>query len=238
MAMACLGLLTPGRRWRAWPAIPPRSDLHPGDIGNFPAPRLLAMQVAQVDEMSGGRVERGLGTGWSEREHAAYGIPFPESVGERSDRLEEQLDIVTGLWETPLANGSPLRVGTTPCSTRLRCPSRCRPGADGDRGERAGVTPQSSAYAIRPTTTPRSCRSRSRPGCSITSVWWRARAGVTAPPSPGSVRLVPADVGCLWGIRTEVGVPAIVLAGLPARGSAGRPGVGVCNRCGNRHHRA
>ena len=54
------------------------------------------MQVAQVDEMSGGRVELGLGTGWSEREHAAYGIPFPEPVGERSDRLEEQLDISPG----------------------------------------------------------------------------------------------------------------------------------------------
>jgi len=69
----------------------------------FRHPGLLAMQVAQVDEMSGGRVELGLGAGWSEREHAAYGIPFPESVGERFDRLEEQLDIVTGLWETPVS---------------------------------------------------------------------------------------------------------------------------------------
>jgi alkanesulfonate monooxygenase SsuD/methylene tetrahydromethanopterin reductase-like flavin-dependent oxidoreductase (luciferase family) len=50
--------------------------------------------------MSGGRVELGLGTGWYEQEHAAYGIPFPP-LGERFDRLEEQLAIVTGLWETP-----------------------------------------------------------------------------------------------------------------------------------------
>src|SRR4051794_38183784 len=64
----------------------------------YPGP--LAISVAQVDEMSGGRVELGLGGGWFEREHAAYGIPFP-SVGERFDRLEEQLEIVTGLWSTP-----------------------------------------------------------------------------------------------------------------------------------------
>jgi alkanesulfonate monooxygenase SsuD/methylene tetrahydromethanopterin reductase-like flavin-dependent oxidoreductase (luciferase family) len=60
----------------------------------------LAVAVAQVDEMSGGRVEFGLGGGWFEREHTAYGIPFP-TVGERFDRLEEQLEIITGLWGTP-----------------------------------------------------------------------------------------------------------------------------------------
>ena len=68
----------------------------------FRHPGLLAVQVAQVDEMSGGRVELGLGAGWSQREHAAYGIPFPESAGERFDRLEEQLAVITGLWETPV----------------------------------------------------------------------------------------------------------------------------------------
>lgn len=52
--------------------------------------------------MSGGRVELGLGAGWFEAEHAAYGIPFPEPVGERFDRLEEQLAVITGLWETPV----------------------------------------------------------------------------------------------------------------------------------------
>ncbi len=65
----------------------------------YPGP--LAISVAQVDEMSGGRVELGLGTGWFEPEHTAYGIPFPP-VGERFDRLEEQLAILTGLWETPV----------------------------------------------------------------------------------------------------------------------------------------
>lgn len=66
----------------------------------FRLPGPLAIAVAQVDEMSGGRVEFGLGGGWYEREHTAYGIPFP-TVGERFDRLEEQLEIVTGLWSTP-----------------------------------------------------------------------------------------------------------------------------------------
>ena len=63
----------------------------------FRLPAMLAVAVAQVDAMSGGRVELGLGTGWFEAEHTAYGIPFPP-LGERFDRLEEQLAIVTGLW--------------------------------------------------------------------------------------------------------------------------------------------
>ena len=65
----------------------------------FRLPGPLAITVAQVDQMSGGRVELGLGTGWFEAEHAAYGIPFPP-LGERFDRLEEQLAIITGLWTT------------------------------------------------------------------------------------------------------------------------------------------
>src|SRR5215475_6779097 len=60
-------------------------------------PGLLATIVANVDEMSGGRVELGVGTGWFEREHQAFGIPFPP-IGERFDRLAEQLEIITGLW--------------------------------------------------------------------------------------------------------------------------------------------
>ncbi|MGP3922735.1 MULTISPECIES: LLM class F420-dependent oxidoreductase [unclassified Streptomyces] len=63
----------------------------------FRLPGVLAIQVAQVDQMSGGRVELGLGAGWFQEEHRAYGIPFPK---EKFARLEEQLAIVTGLWET------------------------------------------------------------------------------------------------------------------------------------------
>jgi F420-dependent oxidoreductase-like protein len=65
----------------------------------FRLPGPLAVTVAQVDAMSDGRVELGLGTGWFDDEHRAYGIPFPPT-GERFDMLEEQLEIVTGMWRT------------------------------------------------------------------------------------------------------------------------------------------
>ncbi|MFD0801858.1 LLM class F420-dependent oxidoreductase, partial [Streptomonospora algeriensis] len=68
----------------------------------FRHPGPLAISVAQVDRMSNGRVEFGFGAGWYEDEHTAYGIPFPASVRERFDRYEEQLDVITGLWATPL----------------------------------------------------------------------------------------------------------------------------------------
>jgi F420-dependent oxidoreductase-like protein len=65
----------------------------------YPGP--LAVTVAEVDRMSGGRVELGLGAGWYQAEHEAYAIPFP-SLGDRFERLEEQLAIVTGLWANPI----------------------------------------------------------------------------------------------------------------------------------------
>jgi F420-dependent oxidoreductase-like protein len=68
--------------------------------GTFRLPGPLAIAVAEVDHMSNGRVELGLGAGWYEQEHTAYGIPF-YSLKERFERLEEQLEIVTGLWDTP-----------------------------------------------------------------------------------------------------------------------------------------
>jgi|SRR5579862_3643841 F420-dependent oxidoreductase-like protein len=84
----------------------------------FRLPGPLAITVAQVDQMSGGRIELGLGTGWFEAEHTAYGIPFPP-LGERFDRLEEQLAIITGLWTTPEGQtftfeGSHYRVADSP----------------------------------------------------------------------------------------------------------------------------
>jgi len=65
----------------------------------FRHPGLLAIQVAQVDAMSGGRVELGLGAGWFQREHEAYGVPFP---AKRFGPFEEQLAVITGLWGTPV----------------------------------------------------------------------------------------------------------------------------------------
>jgi F420-dependent oxidoreductase-like protein len=68
--------------------------------GTYRNPAVLAMAVASVDQMSGGRICLGIGTGWYEREHQAFGIPFPP-IGERFDRLEEELTIINGLWATP-----------------------------------------------------------------------------------------------------------------------------------------
>jgi F420-dependent oxidoreductase-like protein len=65
----------------------------------FRLPGPLAVAVAQVDQMSGGRIELGLGTGWYADEHAAYGIDFP-APAERFDRYAEQLELITGLWRT------------------------------------------------------------------------------------------------------------------------------------------
>ena len=67
----------------------------------FRLPGLLAVTVAEVDAMSDGRVELGLGAGWYDAEHTAYGVPFPP-LGDRFTRLEEQLAIITGLWSTPV----------------------------------------------------------------------------------------------------------------------------------------
>ncbi len=68
--------------------------------GTYRTPAVLAIAVASVDQMSGGRICLGIGTGWYEREHQAFGIPFP-AIAERFDRLEEALTIITGLWATP-----------------------------------------------------------------------------------------------------------------------------------------
>ncbi|MFG6402069.1 LLM class F420-dependent oxidoreductase [Microbacterium sp. P04] len=85
-------------------------------------PGVLAVQVAQVDQMSGGRVEFGLGTGWFEREHHAYGIPFP---AKRFGILEEQLEIITGMWQTPIGEsfdfaGEHYRVEDSPALPKPR----------------------------------------------------------------------------------------------------------------------
>jgi F420-dependent oxidoreductase-like protein len=70
----------------------------------FREPGLLATIVASVDDMSGGRAELGIGAAWYAREHAAFGLPFP-AVGDRFDRLEEQLEVITGLWHAGPGDG-------------------------------------------------------------------------------------------------------------------------------------
>jgi F420-dependent oxidoreductase-like protein len=103
LAMGGSGLPGPTDSWATLAALAVEtSRIRLGTLVSaamFRLPGPLAITVAQVDQMSGGRVELGLGTGWFEAEHTAYGIPFPP-LGERFGRLEEQLAIITGLWAT------------------------------------------------------------------------------------------------------------------------------------------
>jgi F420-dependent oxidoreductase-like protein len=66
----------------------------------FRVPGAFIKEVATVDEMSGGRVELGVGAGWNEDEHGQLGLHFPD-IRERADRLEEELAIIRGLWDEP-----------------------------------------------------------------------------------------------------------------------------------------
>src|SRR5580698_6322731 len=99
------GLPGPTDAWVTLGAIARETDrIRLGTLvtsATFRLPGLLAVQVAQVDDMSAGRVELGLGAGWYDGEHTAYGVPFPP-LGERFERLEEQLAILTGFWTTPV----------------------------------------------------------------------------------------------------------------------------------------
>ena len=87
-------------RWPASPATPAASgSARSSRRRRFAIPGMLALTVTQVDAMSSGRIELGLGAGWFDGEHEAFGIPFPP-MRERFERLEEQLAIITGLWTT------------------------------------------------------------------------------------------------------------------------------------------
>jgi F420-dependent oxidoreductase-like protein len=104
LAMGGDGLPGPTDAWLALAGIARETDrIRLGTLvtsATFRLPGLLAIEVAQADAMSGGRVEIGLGAGWYDAEHTAYGVPF-QPLGERFERLEEQFAILTGLWGTP-----------------------------------------------------------------------------------------------------------------------------------------
>ena len=103
LAMGTAGLPGPTDAWATLAGLAVEtSRIRLGTLmsaATFRLPGPLAITVAQIDQMSGGRVELGLGAGWFEGEHTAYGIPFPP-LGERFERFEEQLEIITGLWGT------------------------------------------------------------------------------------------------------------------------------------------
>jgi F420-dependent oxidoreductase-like protein len=100
------GLPGPSDAWTTLAAIAAEvPDIRLGTLvtsATFRHPSMLAVSVANVDDISGGRVDLGLGTGWFEAEHTAYGIPFGASFGERFERFTEQLEVITGLWDTPV----------------------------------------------------------------------------------------------------------------------------------------
>ena len=177
----------------------------------FRLPGPLAVTVAGVDQMSGGRVELGLGAGWFEQEHAAYGIPFP-SLGERFDRLEEQLAVITGLWSTP--------PGATFEHDGPHYPVRANPGlveagaarrrADHRRRWRASGAPPPSPPATPPSSTPASVRCRTPAGSS--SRWMPCAREVGR--DPATLVHSAAQVVCL-GARRRHGAP-------PGRGDRAR----------------
>lgn len=107
LAMNAEGLPGPTDAWLTLAAIGREtSTIKLGTLvtsATFRHPGQLAIQVAQTDEMSGGRIEFGLGAGWFAEEHEAYAIPFP-ALGERFERLTENLEIITGLWSTPVGD--------------------------------------------------------------------------------------------------------------------------------------
>jgi F420-dependent oxidoreductase-like protein len=108
----------------------------------FRIPGSFAKVVATVDEMSGGRVEMGVGAGWNEGEHAALGIPYPETV-ERVDRMEEQLAILKGLWDEPDGwsfEGRHFQVRDTLFRPRGRRPNLIVGGTGRPRSIRIGAT--------------------------------------------------------------------------------------------------
>ena len=168
----------------------------------FRLPAMLAVQVAQVDAMSGGRVELGLGTGWYEAEHTAYGVPFPP-LGERFERLEEQFAIIKGLWGTPRGPPSTSPASTTSSRTARRCPSRC----SGHTRRSSWAAAGRSAHPAWPPPTPTNSTCRSvarrhrgpvRPGPRGVRRTWARPCHAAAVRGPG---------GLLWQRRARGAAP-------------------------------
>ena len=115
----------------------------------FRLPGPLAVTVAGVDQMSGGRVELGIGAGWYEDEHTAYGVPFP-ALGERFDRLEEQLEVITGLWSTTVGERFEHKGATYPIHNSPALPKpRAERGSTDHRRRRWSAADAGAGSAFR-----------------------------------------------------------------------------------------
>ena len=188
----------------------------------FRLPGPLAISVAQVAAMSGGRVELGLGSGWFEQEHAAYGIEFPP-LGVRFDRLEEQLEIVTGLWSTPVgatfdfAGEHYSLTGSPALPKPVQTPLPVIVGGGGPRRTPALAARFAAEYNV--------------PFLSLedtSGAWARGRAACDAAGrDPGSLLLSAAQVLCCGRDEAEVARRAAAIGRevdeLRANGLAGTP---------------
>jgi alkanesulfonate monooxygenase len=166
----------------------------------FRLPGPLAIAVATVDRMSSGRVELGLGAGWFEAEHTAYGIAFP-GVGERFDRLEEQLAVITGLWNTPVGetfdfDGKHYQVRDSPALPKP-AQSPHPPVIVGGKGKRR--TPALAARYADEYNAPFT------PAGDVPALFDRVRRACTAAGrDPSSIRLSAANVLCCGRDDAEV----------------------------------
>jgi F420-dependent oxidoreductase-like protein len=190
----------------------------------FRLPGLLAIQVAQADVMSGGRVELGLGAGWYDAEHTAYGIPFPPTGG-RFDMLEEQLAVITGLWTTPVGetfdfSGTHYRLADSPALPKPAQQPR-PPIVMGGHG--AKRTPRLAATYADEFNLPFAPVSMFRDSCD------RVRAACEqCDRDPGSMRYTAAQVVCVGRDEAEFERRAKAIGHAPdelrTNGAAGLPG--------------
>jgi len=193
----------------------------------FRLPGPLAIEVAQADAMSGGRIELGLGAGWYESEHSAYGIPFPPT-GTRFEMLEEQLNIIDGMWRTPVGEtfsfeGKHFRLEASPALPKPTQQPR-PPIIIGGGGPKR--TPRLAArfadefnLAFRPVDAFREASDRVRAACE------------TIGRDPATMRCTAAQVICVGRDETEVVRRAQSIGRAPdelrANGAAGLPGEAI-----------
>jgi F420-dependent oxidoreductase-like protein len=190
----------------------------------FRLPGVLAIQVAQADAMSCGRIELGLGAGWFDREHEAFGIPFPPTK-DRFEMLEEQLTIVDGTWTTPAGEtftfeGEHYRLDASPALPKPA--QRPRPPIIlGGWGTKR--TPRLAARFADEFNLPFPPVGYFREGCD------HVRAACDRiDRDPGSIRFTVALVACVGGDEAEfvrrAGAIGREPAELRANGAAGLPG--------------
>lgn len=146
----------------------------------FRSDHFLAMGGGDgLDDMANGRVELGLGAGWFQQEHDAYGIEFPP-LGERFDRLEEQLEIITGMWSTPVGDTFESPGGHCPVTASPALPKPVQSPVPSRSTSRCSISPTSTTWTSWRNRLPRHWSEGARSGRATP----RASARATAPSRP------------------------------------------------------